>query len=359
MKVSIVPCEDYERVASSIGSLLHELGNDFFKPNQKILIKPNLLTAKSKGEAVTTHPEIIRAVILIAKKAGSEVYVADSPAFQSLKHVAEISGILDVCRETGAELISFNETFTHKVNGKVMRSFDLAKALNHFDLVVNIPKLKTHSLTQYTGAVKNLFGLIPGKDKSKMHVRFSSAELFSEMLLDLYCAFKPGLHIMDAVVGMEGNGPSGGEPRNIGYLLGSRDALALDNVATRMVSLNPPLIKLARQRGLRYAFDENIEVDKIPTIENFKKPKGSWADKIPKFVKNGGKNIFLAKPVIDRDKCIKCADCVTICPVGALSMRNDKPMFDYSKCIRCYCCQEVCPAKAIYLKNNFLSKKFS
>jgi len=363
--VSVVKCEtyDFSKVQEAVKKSVELLGgiSKFVKKGDKVLIKPNLLQPAHPDKAITTHPEVVRAVIRLVKKQGAIPIVGDSPGIGDIEKIADVAGILDVCREEKIKLIPLKPSGVKKIiSGKVCKEFTVAKELDEVNCIINIPRLKTHVLTTYTGAVKNLFGLIPGGEKKTFHINFSQGEDFSEMLLDLYLLIKPKLTIMDAVVGMEGQGPSGGNPRKIGYILAGNDALALDTVAISIANLFPvPLLEKAHQRGLAQADMKNITLvgDVYTPLYKFKKPF-FLPQKLPKFLLYIARYLVTSKPIILKEKCIKCHKCVKVCPKKTIHIEEKYPVIKYRNCIRCYCCHEHCPVRAIILKKGFLLRFF-
>ncbi|MCJ2533522.1 MAG: DUF362 domain-containing protein, partial [Candidatus Thermoplasmatota archaeon] len=253
--VSLVRCATYDplTVDASVRMAVDLLGgiSEHVKSGERILIKPNMLAARRPDQAVTTHPEVVRATIRLVKEAGGIPVVGDSPAGPSteriLRHLADRTGISEVCVQEGVLFALFTEHETVAYNdGKVAKTFDLTRTLQEVDAVISLAKLKTHSFTRYTGAVKNLFGLVHGLKKAEYHMRMRSPEAFSEMLVDLAEHVRPRLTIMDAVVGMDGDGPSGGRRRDIGAILASSDVHALDAIALRLVGAEPDSVWTVR-----------------------------------------------------------------------------------------------------------------
>ena len=255
--VSIVRCEDYDcaRTMFAVKHAVDLLGGmgEFVKPGDRVLLKPNLLKARPPEAAVTTHPEVVRAVIRLVHEQGGRALVGDSPGMGDLKKVAEKAGILDVVNEEGAQLEDLTEAIQVKNSGR-FQHFEIARSAYEADVLINLPKLKTHGMTTLTGAVKNLFGCIPGKRKVQWHFNTGvNHELFMKMLLELYALLQPRLTIMDAVVGMEGNGPGSGDPRPIGAILAGRDAVSIDAVSAHVLGVKPdklPLLQAARSQGI-------------------------------------------------------------------------------------------------------------
>jgi uncharacterized protein (DUF362 family) len=363
LKVAIERCIDYADAERAVGSCLDRLGGikNFVSSGDRVLLKINQLSAKSPDEAVTTHPLFLAAVAKEIRRAGAEPSVGDSPGLHSLEAVAKKSGILDICREHKIPLVELDEPIEVKASGKISKSFRLSARLKEFDAIINLPKLKTHSLTGLTCAVKNLFGCIPGKIKGTYHLRFQDPVLFSEMLLDLHDAVRPALTIVDGIVGMEGSGPAAGSPRNINVVIAGENAVAVDTVAMNVVGMiesEVHTVSCAKRRKISGSDLRDIEVvgNSITEVrvKGFRRPENIM-QKMPPSLSRLVRGIFTARPVVVKTKCISCGNCKKICPAGAITMPEKFPRFDYRKCIRCYCCHEICPEKAIPLKRGLIA----
>ena len=357
--VSIERCADYEgdRIFSAITQAVEMLGGmrTFVKPGERVLIKPNLLKAKSPEAAVTTHPEVVRAVIRLVKEAGGAAMVGDSPGMGDLRSVCEKTGILDVVNEEGATLVELDEVVQVRNQGRFKR-FEIARAAYEADAIINLPKLKTHGMTTLTGAVKNLFGCVPGKRKVQWHFNTGvNHELFAIMLIELCALLKPRLTIMDAVVGMEGNGPGSGEPRQIGVMIAGQDPVSVDVVSSRVVGVAPgqlPVIRAAIAAGYGETQPDRIRIigETLSSVQigHFRlPPKAHLEWPMPEWARRSLKNAFTSKPVINNRSCIRCGICQSHCPQKAIEIRGKKLEIRYRDCIRCFCCQEFCPQGAI------------
>lgn len=270
----------------------------------------------------------------------------------------EASGIAKAAEESGAELVNFDITGVKavEVDGPI-KTLYIAKPVLEADIVINLPKLKTHSAAVYTGAVKNMFGCIPGARKAEYHRKLPKLKDFSGLLVDIYKVARPSLAIMDAIVGMEGNGPSAGNPREIGLILASGDGVALDAVASSIIGLKPLRIhttSIAHQRGIGNGDIDLIEIagEKLNDvkIKGFNVPTNALLETMPGFLIKGVLSLMKAVPEINQTACAGCRFCVESCPVGAMKMSGKSPVIDYNKCISCLCCQELCPRKAVELK---------
>lgn len=366
--VGIASCGDYEieSVISSVRSLLGLLGGveHFVKPGFRVLLKPNMLSPRLPEKAVTTHPAVLEAVSHLVREAGGRPFFGDSPGIYSPEHVARTAGY----NRLGLSLGDFKNTYEVSFpEGYLCKSFSLAHALREADLIINLPKLKTHGQMIMTCAVKNIFGCIPGFRKSQFHLKMQKKEHFAMMLLDLYRCVKPALSIVDAVVAMEGNGPGGGDPRKLGFLAASSDAVALDTVCADIIGLDPlsiPYLKIAHDKKCGATLLENIEIigdhqDRFK-LSDFKIPgiltDMSFNVPVPNWIL---RRWLTPQPVINKKQCKKCHECVKICPAQpkALSASDGKtPLFNYSHCIRCFCCQEICPHAAMSIKPSLFSR---
>ena len=366
VSLQLLPDYDRGRVTEALRLLLTPLGGieNFVKPGQKVLIKPNLLAGKSPAKAVTTHPEIVRQVIELVQDSGAVATVGDSPGLGKAESVARKCGIYDVVKSTGAHFATFEESVPVQFDGGTFHQLEVSREALETDVIINLPKLKTHQMMGYTGAVKNLFGLVVGMRKVRLHLQAGTDKaFFALMLLELAERFAPALSIMDAVVGMEGNGPGNGDPVQIGALLASPHTLALDTIATTMVNLPGERVwtqKVARETGRRGASLEEIGLLGTPLAElqtdRFRPAKSCDVNfGLPTPLKNLLKNAITAQPEIGRN-CLRCGHCVTHCPPLAMSMVNSGVRIDYGRCIRCFCCQELCPHAAITTRQGILLK---
>lgn len=371
--VAIVRCDSYDQddVQQAVDRGLGLLGGAeaFVKPNENILLKPNLLIARGPERAVTTHPSVFRAVARAFQSAGATLTYGDSPGFGKPQTAAQKAGLLDIARELNIALADFThgETISFP-DGKQNKQFTIACGARSADGIVSLPKMKSHGLTRITGAIKNQFGCIPGPLKAEFHARLPMAELFSQMLVDLNRLLKPRLYVMDGIVAMEGNGPQNGTPRAMNVLLLSSDPVAVDTTFCRLIHLNPKLV-LPIQYGVQFGLGSSDDIQllgdplssfvrddfivnrrPLPTTEQPGKPSRI------------ARRYVVPKPFIRASKCTKCGTCVNVCPVHpkAVAFRGSgrvhPPIHDYQRCIRCYCCQELCPEGAIEVKIPLLGR---
>ncbi len=346
-EVHVRRCGDYQNVQGSVKSI--------FLPFKKLtfsggtaLVKPNLLKGAPPEKAVTTHPEFIIAVIRELEDAGMKVIVGDSPGGPSskkfLKRCYEKSIWTRIPEETDA-VLNYDLSYSHVPlpEGRVLKSVPVMNVCNDADLVVNLPKLKTHSLTVFTGAVKNTYGMVPGLMKSAFHGQYKGMKTFNRMLLDVHDAVSPDISIMDGIVGMEGKGPAGGDPVKLSIILASTDAPALDYMACKAVGIDTSKVPLFREVKLS---DIDV-VGELPSEVNVNYPEGGstpwW---LPETFGGVMANLYMKRPNLYADKCISCGECMRICPEDAIKM-NQYPKISWWKCIRCYCCAEICPEDAL------------
>lgn len=366
MDVTIANCDNYDSssVDKAVGELFDNLGGTakILGGAKRVFIKANLVRQMPPDKAATTHPSVIAAVAKkIIAETGAEVIVGDSPGgLYTAAHMAAVyktCGMTDACEASGAKL---NDDFGYSsvaVDGAVIKRMDCIDAFLKADAVINVCKFKTHSLTGYSGCVKNLFGLIPGLMKVEMHTRFSDLGPFCDALIDIerFAAAKINLHIIDAVTGMHKNGPTAGEPIFIGKLIASRDAYFADIIAERMFCddvMKMPVIMKAAERGvIAKPVGEIVCGAPVEKIDGFEGVDvGSMAlYRYPKFIRKFIKNISSRKVKIKKDTCRGCGKCAVHCPNKAITIRDKKARIKQSQCIRCYCCQELCPFLSVKL----------
>jgi uncharacterized protein (DUF362 family)/Pyruvate/2-oxoacid:ferredoxin oxidoreductase delta subunit len=375
-KVALVKCDTYdeEQVYQAVKAGLDLLDgiSNFVRPEERIVLKPNVLFGTDPQKCVTTHPSVLKAAGRLIKEANAIVYYGDSPSFRKCEWNMKRAGLAQVAEEMGIQLADFdNGRIVSHQEALLIKSFVIANGVLDSDGLVSLPKLKTHPLTRFTGAIKNQFGCIPGLLKSQYHVKLPDPYDFATMLVDLNTLIRPRLYIMDGIMAMEGNGPRSGRPKKLGILLLSSDPIAIDSIACKIIDLDPELVptsKPGERSGLGVYRYENIEVvgEKIePLIDvNFEvirtPPIPSSGGRVKSFIKNR----ICPRPAIDTAKCTNCGTCVKMCPVDPKAVdwhRGDKsrpPSYKYGRCIRCYCCQESCPEGAVDVDNPLLGRIF-
>lgn len=372
-KVVVKRCSSYaledvkealERIFSALGGL-----QSYVKPGMHVVLKPNLVMKKRPEDAATTHPTVVEAVADMVVALGASVTIADSPGGlyteRSLRGVYQVCGLEKLSKKHGIQLnYDTRDIVIENPQGMYIRKLNVIKPLVDADLVINLPKLKTHGQMVYTGGVKNMFGSIPGVLKAEYHFRLSDYDEFANALIDIFLSIRPQLTIMDAVVGMEGDGPTAGNPRELGFLMGSTNAFCLDRVAAEMIcshSLDIPILKNAVVRGLCPADIHDIVVEGEPSgclhVRDFHMPQLDTLRTISFYNRGILKhcvNWMKPKPVFQYKKCIGCGECERSCPAGVVTVHEKKPVVELSGCIRCFCCQELCPAKAVVIKRSYI-----
>ncbi len=364
--VAIARAGNYDpaTITDAMRRLLEPLGGmkAFVRPRERVLLKPNMLYAKAPEFAVTTHPEVLRAAVMLVLEAGGRPLVGDSPGFGDFRKVAGKSGMLRVAKETGAELAEFSEAVEVTAGG-LFKRFELARPYLEADRVINLPKLKTHEMMTMTCGVKNLFGAVVGHAKAAWHMKAGTdRELFARMLLEIYLLRPPDLTIVDAVTAMEGNGPGSGDPRHVGLLLAGVNPVAVDVIAAEIAGIPKKLLfveNAARRFGVDGADRSSITTVGPPLAEvrvaPFRLPPLSdvqWG--LPPFLKNRLRHYLTTRPCAIPEKCRLCGICVNACPPRAIEIRDGKLTFDYHSCIRCFCCRELCPHGALDVKEGAL-----
>ena len=368
-KVVYAKCENYklENVDKAIEFLISNIDNfeDRVKKAKKILIKPNLLSAKVPEKAITTHPQVLISLINHLKKYNAEIIIADTPAGKIndviLNKLYTTCQMKKVAEETGITLnTDLSDVSITSEAFKIGNSYNILRVVKEADLIINFAKLKTHSLTTVTLSTKNMYGTIPGLIKIQYHMTMSDIDIFTNMLLDLqsYYADKT-IHFIDGILGMEGNGPSNGEPVEAKCILAGTNPVYLDILACQVMGINPqniPIFINALKRNIVSSLNyEDLEIISNEPVQtyNFKVPldrKSAIPHIVPEFVRAAANNFFIPKPVVNKDKCIGCKACEEMCAPQVMKVKDKvASITNYNKCIRCYCCQEVCPENAIDL----------
>ena len=333
--------------------------------NSKVLLKPNLISKHEPEAAATTHPEVVRCVIRALKKRGiTNIIIADScggPAgVKMMKSIYKASGLEQVCLDEDIQIYNGTDSFICKnKDGKLIKEFTLMQPVQDVDFIINLPKLKTHAMTGLTAAVKNVFGLIPGLLKAELHLRFPEKEAFGDMLVDLNLALKNTFNIIDGVVAMQGNGPTGGTPYQAGLVVAAGNQYLADLVCCKLIDLpavKVPYLQMAITRGIiekDFAPEQVINgLHLIKPLKDFEVPESfvglDFSSRLG-FLSPLLKHIA-PRPVVQHSKCIGCQKCAEICPKNVIDMKNNKAYIDKKQCIRCFCCHEMCPVKAIKIK---------
>jgi uncharacterized protein (DUF362 family) len=334
-------------------SLINPFGGiqKYIKNGERVLLKTNLLTPSKPEKAVVTHPAVVSAVAQAVLKIGGIPYIGDSPSGQftkrRLEKTYEKAGLKDLANKLGIELNY--DTGSQKIiipHGKKLKKTNLCNFVLNADKVIALPKIKTHSYMIMTLATKIMYGVIPGLTKAKYHSMFFKKTAFADMLLDVLTVRKPDLIIMDGIVGMQGDGPSGGTPINLGVLLASEDAVAMDLAVCGMLGIEPIGIPTLRQAKIRKLWPVEISYPLLsPTDVRY---TGFLLPSTADYLVTGRKKPN--RSPVPTEKCTACGQCEEICPKKAIKIIDKKAQVDYRKCIQCYCCNETCPYEAIKLE---------
>lgn len=353
-KVFTAQCASYqdESLRQLIDSYFRRSASRLKKAS-RILIKPNLLSATPCDRAVTTHPDFVRTVIETLKLfTNAELWLGDSPGanFGQYATVLEKTGMARVAEETGVKIVSV-ESFEPVTR----EGFLYSSIADEVDIILNLPKLKTHSLTGMTLAVKNLFGLIPGFVKVGFHRSYpSDTELAEKMFAYFSLLGDKTMNILDGILAHEGDGPSRGTPVHLGIVAAADDAVALDITVTRMIGLKDTFC-LTTLAAINAGYDAESVKAPVTNVPLIKIPMSKKLY-VPKFMKRFVANQLYIKPLILKKSCVKCMLCKKSCPVGAISVVDGFPFIDTKKCIECYCCHEVCESDAVGLQRSLMHR---
>ena len=379
-QVYAASCPDYGQAEEAIRALVEQMGGmgRFVRPGERIVLKANLLRAAPPESAICTHPAVVEAVSKLVKEAGGTPVICDSPGGALhkeavLRSLYEKTGMAAAAAAAGAELSMDSSTRTVSLpEGKVLRQAEIITPVAEADGVIDLCKMKTHVLMSMTGAVKNLFGVIPGLSKVGYHATHPDHETFADVLLDLTGYVKPRLSLMDGILAMEGDGPgSSGTPRQAGLLLASANPLALDTAAGAIMNLprqDNPVLLAAERRGLTPCRMEDVEliggtVEEL-RMADYKFPastKSNLMDFLGPLARPAErlcKKALSQTPRIDGAKCVGCGICAKSCPGQAIAMTapGKKARISQNACIHCYCCHELCPQKAVELHQSWLGR---
>ncbi len=366
-RVAICRCGSYEHeeVEHAVRRLMSLIGADALLPESgAVLVKPNMLGPEAPERAVTTHPEVIFAVSKYVSERCEAVEIGDSPGRGAYPVVCEVTGIGNAASRSGASIVSFEEEIpTKHPSGRICKEFPLAKPVVSSSALVNVAKMKTHGLMTFTGAVKNLYGCVSGARKAHLHFRYQEPSDFGLMISDLLELVNPRISILDAVVGMDGEGPSHGRPRNIGLLMASPDPVALDVVAMHVAMADPmtvPYLKSCRKYGVGETRLENMDIlgQRLQDVQmqDFLMPARTGSSLLTFRWAGPLRRELSPIPLVDADLCRLCGQCVASCPPKAMSLMNYGVTIQRKACIKCYCCQELCPFGAITLKKKPLAR---
>lgn len=382
-KVGLTRCESYDdkAVFDALKRAVDNIGGieSFVKKGQTVVLKINAVIKFAPERAATTHPVVVGNLAKICMQAGAkEVVVVDSAGgpynANYMNSLYNVTGMTKASMDYGFMLSQNFDSF--EVNfekAHVAKNFEILDVLEKADVIINVCKLKSHSFTGISNAVKNMLGAVPGLKKVEMHGKFQTLENFSNMLYDIWDYFgnKLVLSVSDAIIGMEGEGPTNGNPRKIGAIMCSKNPVAMDVVGARIMNVDPltmPTIKVGVERG--YLKDENDFAVVGNSIEEFvlkdfdKRTPNMYtpfSTNVPRWMQPVLHKLTTQRPCINQKKCVGCGTCARHCPVGAITMVAKKDgkkyaKFDYSKCIRCFCCQELCPFGVVKVKSGIVYK---
>jgi uncharacterized protein (DUF362 family)/NAD-dependent dihydropyrimidine dehydrogenase PreA subunit len=378
-KVALLKCTDYDvdLIEKKLREGFELLGGESYlrkliPANSKVLLKPNMLSIEQAGSPVITHYAVFEAVIRIVREYSSDITFGDSPGFGDPKKAAEKSGLMEVADRYGVKFDEFKETVHVRLDNSILcKSWDVAKAPYEADVVITLPKLKTHAMAYFTGAIKNQFGCISGTQKAGWHTRMPDANNFCKMLLDLNSVVKTSFAILDGIIAMEGNGPKNGSPHKMDTIVMGESISAVDSVAVRLIGYEDPLktptLKEAYDHKWGAVLANEIEVlgEAMETMKakNFQLTRKAGFFHITnptvlKFVSP----MLASNPSLIDDKCIGCKRCEEVCPEQGkvIKMIKDhkrmKPTWEMKNCIRCFCCQELCPVGAIETKSTTIGR---
>lgn len=378
-QISVVGCRSwdykYEEVREAIQRSFDLLGGAacFVAPGERVLLKVNLVMKKQPEAAATSHPVFVQALAEILAELGAEVIIGDSPGgpFNEvwLRNVYQGCGMRSAAEKSGA-VLNFDTGSSQVPNpeGLLLKRLTNIDILRKVDKVINVAKLKTHGMMKMTGAVKNLFGTVPGTMKAEYHLNRPEPAQFADALIDICLCAAPTLSFIDGIVGMEGDGPTSGTPRNVGVVLAAKNPYHLDLAAARIINVPPqtvPTVERSIARGLCPADYRELTLvgDRLEdfAVPDFKAPAVKLVNplrgNVPAFMRHFVNRWGQPYPEFLHEKCIRCGDCARSCPPGAIAMEGETeklPRVELEKCIRCFCCQELCPKAAVEIKRPWL-----
>lgn len=340
---------DYDILKPTIYEMIDTMGEDLISGNSRVLIKPNFLLPAKPETAVLTHPQILRVVSEYVLDKGGRVLISDSPALGSFEKIKKVGGYHRALSGLDVEFKAFKESLNIDV-GKPFGSIEIAREAVEADVVINLPKLKTHALMLLTLGVKNLFGCIVGLRKPRWHLRSGvDREMFARLLVQIYHAINPSITIVDGILALEGQGPGkSGTPRHLGILIGGKNAFAVDMAICSVLGIDPdelPTYKAGKHLGL--AGDAVYVNGDFNIIDNFSLPTIAPMISGHKPLHRIMRKHLLQRPEVDSRLCKMCGECWQYCPAKSISQNTKTIVFDYDRCIRCYCCIEICPHGAL------------
>lgn len=381
--IRITPCSNYasDTVKESLKQLIYSSNMDMLdgiQAGMTVGIKANLVSAMKPDTAATTHPELICALVRLIRERGAEVIIGDSPGglYTSayVNHVYDLTGMRQAVTAGAMLNQDFGQVDASYPQARVLKSFTYTSWLDKCDVIINFSKLKSHGMMGMSAAAKNMFGVIPGTMKPEYHFRFPNTADFSNMLVDIdeYFANKTILCIVDAVDGMEGNGPTKGTPRHIGALLASRSPHKLDVICAKLIGLKTetiPTLLAAKERGLIPVNENDISVEilanstralidsfVVKDYKNIAVRHSLLFASHGKLISNIIEKLLASRPILKKSGCIGCSKCADICPAHAIIIENKKAVINRADCIHCFCCQEFCPTGTMKVHRTLVAK---
>jgi uncharacterized protein (DUF362 family)/Pyruvate/2-oxoacid:ferredoxin oxidoreductase delta subunit len=365
-KVSLVKAHDYEfaQIHAALEKAIELIGGmqKIVKPSARVFVKINHLSPPSPAErGIVTHPVFVEAVLELLKAVSANITVGDD-IDSGTSDGFEVSGIRQMCQRAGVRLINLREAgfLEARCNGLLLDKLYISRIALEADVIVNLPRLKTHSLTVFTGGIKNMYGTIPRGLRTRFHYEYMRSEDFCQILTDIFSAVRPQLTIMDGILAMEGEGPASGNLRRLGVMLASQDTVALDAVATKIIGLDPMDVhttRYAHRRSLGVGDLQCIEVvgERIENVAvtDFKPPAAYGnvlLERVPKVLSRFLSTRMSTRQQVRQSQCTGCSECEKACPSGAISINGKTARIDQSRCINCMCCHEVCRFGAIIPK---------
>ncbi len=373
MSVIALKCKSYskEEVRLSLEDMFNKLGGieKYIDIGETVLLKVNLVMEKSPDKHATTHPVIAEELAKLLIKYGAKVIIGDVPGGPYTKSrinkIYVVSGMKDAAENSGASLNYTPGTHSVNMNGLLLKRLDYNDIIR-VDKIVNVCKCKTHQMMSYTGAVKNLYGCLPSNLKAAFHFSHSNYDDFANILIDICESVKPVLHVMDAVIGMQGNGPTSGTPKEVGLILCSSNPYDLDRVAIKVMNYKDsevPTVYNSIKRNLATEKYEDINIIGVNiedyVIPDYERILDTRFKNMPRFLNKIVSRLMRKRPKFIKSKCVKCGVCKDACPAKIINIDNSKkvPYYKHDKCIRCFCCQELCPYEAIEIHYPIFSKK--
>ncbi len=367
---------DYAEVKNAIKKSIFDLGGieKYIQKNDTVLLKVNLVLEKNPDSCATTHPSVVKALAELIIEYGANVIIGDSPGGtfneSRLRSVYKITGMAAVAEETGAKLnMNCKEFEKPTPDGMMLKKIRMTDMLNDATKVISVAKLKTHIMMTYTGALKNMFGVIPGITKAKYHYNLRDYNDFANTLIDICNAANPVLSFIDGVIGMEGSGPTSGKPRKLGVIIASPSPFCADAAALKIINLDEnqvPVTAQAIKRGFLQSGlkDTTLVGDDICkfTVPDYAIPKilslQATKFRIPVFARRFFSMHLQTRPEFIREKCVMCGLCAKSCPAKIIKLKPGAkiPVYNPEKCIRCYCCHELCPKAAINVKKPLVTR---